>query len=142
MKTKLGLLTASLLLFLNGCATSGTQRGSLSKFHACYFDDVEPLAETLQREVYYTLAHYGLQTVSPTNQPDVLRCEVETDMRSVWNYSVKITLWDGKTVVVSVQAGNHGWGTAIAHGAAVNDLYLRAVRRLETELERGGLRKQ
>jgi len=139
MKTKVIIVLATMLAA--GCSTTGSLNGTLTKYDAFYFDDADPMTGPLQKEISYTLAHYGLQTISATNRHDVLRCRVETDMGSVWNYSVKVVFFDDEKSVISVQASNNGWGTAIANGAAVNNLYSRTVQQLEAELEKGGLHK-
>jgi hypothetical protein len=97
---------------------------------------------SLMKKKSFTLKHYGLDLVSPTNQPNALKCSVQVDENSGWNFKVKISLLDGNKLVATGEASNHGFGTLIDSGGSIRRVFLLALNQLGHELERGGMHKQ
>jgi S1-C subfamily serine protease len=131
-----GAVLMAVLVGLSGCSSVGystSKRISAPKVVKAPSSVPGQLTSYLPRFTD-ALEKHGF-TVGQTDDPQALQLKLAFN-RNPFNLQVKAYLWQNGTVVLSAEATNSGWGTALARGAAVEALVDNAVEDFTEQLKK------
>lgn len=132
MKNKAGAVVIALLLA--SCAATGyVSKGDVSAPRTVTIQkDIDPEVAPYVPKFVAILAAAGLK-VGPSDDKHAL--ELRFDFNgNPFNLRVGASLWQDGVPVLTASATNSGWGTALARGAAVQNLADSAAATFEKEL--------